>query len=270
MTSQDVLTEIRSLKSELNTFSDHMVRLRYEDLKEVFLEQMRMAVGEEGKRTFHNDALSLRDSSVCGLKSECLRKLGEAVDRAAISFMRDDLPGARKTLDEVEGLIKGDCSPCQDGGCSQAAAETLRRVRAILQVYEGLAERFGPGLEIKKGADERPFTFTAEEAESVLDPLANAWRIKVLAALRRGDHSLTELGRAVDLKTGHLQFHLRALVDAGFVTLDRRRHRYSLTERGALAMSCTEDMVSKLGPTAPGPARKKAGPVGTRKVADAR
>ncbi len=269
MTSQDVLAEIRSLKSDLNTFNDHMVRLRYEDLKEVFLEQMRMAVGEEGKRTFQNDATSLRDTSACDLKSECLRKLEGAVDLAARSFMKDDLPGAKNTLDEVEGLIKGDCSPCQDGGCSQAAAETLRRVRAILQVYEGLADRFGPGLEIKKGAAERPSPFTPEEAESVLDPLANAWRIRVLAALRRGDHSLTELGRAVDLKTGHLQFHLRALVDAEYVTLDRRKHRYSLTERGALAISCTEDMMSKLG-AASRRTRNNAGPSGTGGVADAR
>ncbi len=94
--------------------------------------------------------------------------------------------------------------------------ETLRRVRAILQVYEGLAERFGPEINMKRGTDPAAFQCSAEEMESVLDPLANAWRIKVLAALRRGDRSLSELGRAVELKTGHLQFHLRTLVDAEY------------------------------------------------------
>jgi DNA-binding HxlR family transcriptional regulator len=142
-------------------------------------------------------------------------------------------------------------------------------VRAILQVYESLAERFGPGLEEKMGAVERPSQFTAEEAESVLDPLANAWRIKVLSALRRGDHGLTELGRTLDLKTGHLQFHLRALMEAGFVALDRRKHRYSLTDRGAVALSCAEDMVSKLGPTGPQPSGHVEGSTGVRRVADA-
>jgi DNA-binding HxlR family transcriptional regulator len=268
MTSQDVISEIRSLKSDLNTFSDHMVQLRYEDLKGAFLEQMRMAVGEEGKRAFQDDVTNLQGSSGCDLKTECLKKLGAAVDIAARSFMRDDIQGAKDVLDEVEGLIKGDCSPCQDGGCSQAAAETLRRVRAILQVYEGLAERLGHGSVEGIGAvgAETP---SAEGMESILDPLANAWRIKILMALRRGNHSLSELARAVELKTGHLQFHLRALVRAGFVILDRRKHRYSLTDRGALALGCAEDLVSKVGPTATEQAAKYVRETGNRGAADA-
>jgi DNA-binding MarR family transcriptional regulator len=63
---------------------------------------------------------------------------------------------------------------------------------------------------------------------------------------------LTQQQNAVELKTGHLQFHLRALMDAGLVALDRRRHRYSLTERGATALGCAEDMASRLGPVSPG------------------
>ncbi len=59
-----------------------------------------------GGEHFQNDASTLRDSSECELKAQCLRKLGEAVDGAAGSFMRDDLPGARKILDEVEGLMQ--------------------------------------------------------------------------------------------------------------------------------------------------------------------
>jgi DNA-binding HxlR family transcriptional regulator len=269
MTSQDVLSEIRALKSDLSVFSDQMVRLRYDDLKAAFLEQMRMAVGEEGRKSFHDDVSTLNDSSGCERKADCLRGLGMAVDRAAGSFMRDDLPGANRVLDEVEALIRGDCSPCQDGDCSRTAVETLRRVRAILQVYEGLVERFGPNLVVRPGAGGEARSLTAEDMESILDPLANAWRIKVLAALRRGDHSLTELGRAVDLKTGHLQFHLRALVGAGFVLLDRQKHRYSLTERGALALSCTEEMASKLGPLAPSPVGNTV-PTGTRRATDVR
>jgi len=248
MTSKDVLAEIRSLKSDLSMFNDHMVRLRYEDIKITFLEQMRLAVGEEGRRSFQMDAASLQDSSGCEHKADCLRKLGGAVDSAARSFMNDDLAGAKGTLDQIEAFIIGNCSPCQDESCSRTAAETVRRVRAILQVYEGLSSRFGQELGAAAPSGHRGAGCTPEDAEAVLDPLANAWRNKVLTALRRGDHSLTELGRAVELRTGHLQFHLRALIDAGFVSLDRRKHRYSITDRGSLALSCTEEMVARLGP----------------------
>ncbi len=247
MTDQDVLTEIRALKSDLNLFSDQMVRLRYVDLKSVFLEQMRMAMGNEGKRSFLNDANIMSISSECNLKGECLQKLEEAVDMATGSFMRDDLAGARNVLDRAEAIIKGEVSSCQDKGCSKTAEEIVRRLQVLLQIYEDLAKRFGPEVALKNEADGDSYRYTADEMQSVLNPLANAWRIRVLTTLKRGDHSLTELGRALELKTGHLQFHLRALVEAGFIELDRRRHRYSLTERGALALSSAEEMVSKLG-----------------------
>ncbi len=247
MTDQDVLSEIRALKSDLNLISDQMVRLRYEDLKSVFLEQMRVAMGDKGKRSFLDEASILNNKSQCNLKGDCLQKMEEAVDTATILFMKDDLVGARNILDEAEVLIKGDISSCQDKGCSKTAEEILRKVQVLLQIYEDLAGRFGEEVKLKKGVDRDTICYTADEMQSVLNPLANAWRIRVLATLRRGDHSLTELGRVLELKTGHLQFHLRALMEAGFVKPDRRRHRYSLTERGALALSCAEEMVSKLG-----------------------
>ncbi|MCE5297271.1 MAG: winged helix-turn-helix domain-containing protein [Euryarchaeota archaeon] len=247
MNDQEVLSEIRALKSDLNIFSDQMVRLRYVDLKSVFLEQMRMVIGDEGKRSFLDDTSIMNNSSACDLKGRCIQKLEETANIATNLFMKDDLAGAMNILDEAEVLINGDISNCQDKACSETAEEILHRLKVILQIYGDLAIRFGTDGELKMGQNRDSCQYTADEMQSVLNPLANAWRIKVLTVLRRGDHSLTELGRALELQTGHLQFHLRALMEAGFIEMDRRRHRYSMTERGALALSCAEDMVSKLG-----------------------
>jgi DNA-binding IclR family transcriptional regulator len=68
----------------------------------------------------------------------------------------------------------------------------------------------------------------------------------VLTVLQRGERSLSEIGRAVELRTGHLQFHLRALIGAGYVEQDRRKHLYRITERGNLALRWTEDVVHRL------------------------
>ena len=76
MTNQEVLSELKALKSDLNLFTDQMVRLRYEDLKSVFLEQMRLAMRDEGKRSFLDDANILSNNSECDLKGECLQKEG--------------------------------------------------------------------------------------------------------------------------------------------------------------------------------------------------
>ncbi len=248
MTSQDMIEEIRSLRSEMGTLGDHIVRLRYADIKSAFLEQIRIAVGEEGRRTFRSDAPVLSAASQCELKTICLSKLEGAVDKASDRFMRDDIEGAMKILDSVEDLISGECSSCQDVECSRSANETIRRVRAVMMVYHGLMERFGPGQSMADAPAAPREAVSPEQAEEALDPLANAWRIKVLMTLRRGEHSLSELGRAVELRTGHLQFHLRGLIEAGYVEQDRRKHLYRITERGNAALRWTEDLVNRLGP----------------------
>lgn len=242
-----MIEEIRSLRNEMDTLGEHMVRLRYADIKSAFLEQIRVAVGEEGRKTFRCDAPALSAASQCELKTVCLSKLEDVVDRASERFMRDDIAGAISLLDGVEDLISGECSGCQDDDCSRNAKETVRRVKAVLQVYAGLTERIGPAPDGAGDTSSRG-AVSPEQVERLLDPLANAWRIKVLTVLRRGERSLSELGRAVELRTGHLQFHLRALIAAGYVEQDRRRHLYRITERGDLALRWTEDIAHRLGP----------------------
>ena len=250
MTGQDLLEEIRSLRNEIGSLGDHMVRLRYADIRSAFLEQMRAAISETNRKVFHDDASVLRVGSQCEHKDACLKRLGEVVDQASDRVMEVDLAAAEKVLNDAERLIAGECSPCQDQECSRSASEAIRRVRAVLLAYIGLVERLGtpPGDDlVPLAAGTSP-----ELVEAVLDPLANAWRLKVLSVLRRGDRSLTELGRAVDLRTGHLQFHLRKLLDAGYVDRDRRGRGYRLTERGAAALQWTEDIARRLGPAGKG------------------
>ena len=251
MTEQEMLDEIRSLRNAVGTLGDQVISIRYEDLKDVFIDQMKMAMGEEGRRSFRVETMMLRTSSACLNRSDCLAHLSETVDAAVESFMAGDMEGAERLLDGLEEVVSGDRSPCMDGNCSREAGETLRRVRAILTIYEGLAARLGshPGIAAVGKMDE----ITPERTEAALTPLANAWRIKILRVLRQGDRSLTEIGRAVHLRTGHLQFHLRALMEGDYVAADRRRHLYSITSQGTLALQGAEDLVSRIAAIQDGP-----------------
>ncbi len=247
MIDEEMMRELRSLRSEVGSLGDQVLSVRYEDIKGSLMERVKAAMGEEGKRSFRHEATALRSSSSCQHKSECLTTLSEAVDLAADLFLDGDSEGAEKLMSELERKVTGERSPCTDGACSREAVETLRRVRTILSIYQGLADRLGyrsADLLPKEQVPEVP----PEQAEAMLGPLANAWRIKVLRALRPSDRSLSDLGRAVELRTGHLQFHLRALIEAGYVKADRRRHLYSLTARGQAALQGAEALAFRLGP----------------------
>ncbi|OPY27070.1 MAG: Helix-turn-helix domain protein [Methanomassiliicoccales archaeon PtaU1.Bin030] len=245
MTEEQMLQEIRSLRSEMDMLGDQMLSIRYEDIRCVFIEQMRLAMGEEGRRSFRSEATHLRSSSVCQNKDRCLSLLSDGMESAADRFIAGDAQGAERMIDELERMASGERSPCMDGTCSKEAVETLHRVKTILSIYQNLAERLGH--RVADGIPPRPSPeVSAEDAGAVLAPLANAWRIKVLRVLRSGERSLTDLGRSVSLRTGHLQFHLRALIEAGYVKADRRRHLYSITARGSTALRGAEDLASQL------------------------
>jgi len=60
--------------------------------------------------------------------------------------------------------------------------------------------------------------------------------LQILEDLSLRDRSFTDLSRELDMRTGHLQFHLRPLLDEGYVSKLRNRGDYSLTPRGRAAL----------------------------------
>jgi DNA-binding MarR family transcriptional regulator len=246
MEQNDVMEEIRSLRLEMGSLGDHMVRVRYVDLRRAFLEQMRMALGELGREAFRNDARDLGTVSTCPFKEACLSELEEAMGNAFQRLTEGDLEGAEDIMGKMDEGVAG-CTACQDERCSHDAREAIDRVSAILWAYRGIMERLGADAPEGVVGGRALKAVSPQLIEEVLDPLANAWRIRVLTILRRGDHSLSEIGRAVDLRTGHLQFHLRKLIQAGYVEPDRRRRVYHMTERGRTALQWSEELAAQLG-----------------------
>jgi predicted transcriptional regulator len=64
--------------------------------------------------------------------------------------------------------------------------------------------------------------------------------------LAEEDHSLSEISKSLDLKTGHLLFHIRALKENDYISTDRKSKLYALTDRGRTVMRCLDDMIGKI------------------------
>lgn len=248
MIANDVLTEIQDLKRQMGSFNDRLIKLRYQDFKEVFIEQMRQVVKEEGRLYFENDLSIMNEGSECQLKQQCLKTLEDVVERSIEAFGQDDFLSALEMLTRTRSMICNDGSPCLDDKCSRVASESLEKIRSIMLLYIKLVN----GMEVDgKRSVLRPSTTKAreaspEDAERMLSPLSNALRIKVLRMLAEDDHSLSEISKELDIKTGHLLFHIRALKESDYISTDRRSKRYSLTGRGRTAMNCLDEMMGKL------------------------
>jgi DNA-binding HxlR family transcriptional regulator len=135
-----------------------------------------------------------------------------------------------------------------DDGCSTKALETIRDVKSLLSTYFILQPKILQGG--REGAQTigkvREVDFSPEEVEKAIAPLSNSWRVTILRMLSQNERTMSEIGRALNMKTGHLQFHMRALRDAGYIASDRRRRTYSITERGEKVMQGLAGLMANL------------------------
>jgi DNA-binding transcriptional ArsR family regulator len=246
MSDEVILNELRSLRRDLGSMNERFVSMRYEDLKGVFVDEMREALGEQGKQAMRSDLDIVQVVSTCSLRTACMDKLRHIMDAVTGAMEHDDLDTAHRILDETSDLICGGSSPCLDEGCSRSASETIKRARLMLDLYSGLLDKFdsiGPGGIPTIAAKNM---VSPEVAERALGPLANGHRLTIMNMLAEEQRTLTEICKRLEMRTGHLQFHMKALRDAGYVASDRRSRMYSLTPKGAKALGSVNEMVAGL------------------------
>jgi DNA-binding transcriptional ArsR family regulator len=224
--------------------NERVVSLRYEDLKGVFVMEMRDALSVEGNKVIRSDLDNVQVVSSCSLRSGCMDKLRELVDAVTKAMERDDLQTAHELLDRTDDLICGEGSPCMDDDCSRSASGTIDRARLMLDLYSGLLKKFAcfsTPSDPPRGEGLDPSL-----AEQALGPLANAHRLTVMELLANGGRPLSEIGKRLEMPTGHLQFHMRALKEADYVGLDRQSRIYSLTPKGRKALEAVRELVGKV------------------------
>jgi DNA-binding transcriptional ArsR family regulator len=247
MIEKELMSELRSLRSDLGEYNERLVQLRLEDFKSVFVAQMRDILAEEGRRTVGSGLTQARQSSGCALKTACHQEIISRIEESIEMVKREDQVGAMSLLDGIETTICSDTSPCLDDGCSAKAIETIHDVKALLSVYFTLRPKLLPDGELMHIKDHvQSVEFSSEDVERVIAPLSNSWRVTILKMLRQRECTMSEIGKALNMKTGHLQFHMRALKDAGYITSERRRKAYVITEKGEKAMRGLTELMACL------------------------
>jgi DNA-binding transcriptional ArsR family regulator len=209
---------------------------------------MRDVLAEEGRRTIGSGLTQAGQSSDCSLKTACHQEIASKIEEAIEMVKQEDQGGAMSLLEGIETTICSDASPCLDGGCSAKALDTIRDVKALLSAYftikpkllQGEREGIG-GISKSRDAD-----LSSEAVEKAIAPLSNSWRVTILKMLSQSDRTMSEIGKTLNMKTGHLQFHMRALKDAGYIASDRRRRTYIITERGIRAIRGLGELMASL------------------------
>jgi predicted transcriptional regulator len=242
MSEEDIVRRLELLRLEMDALGQEMKRSCRDKIRTNMDGVILEALSGSGRDKLEKDILRMKGATTCMNRDLCLDTVSKVASEAMASYVAGDIDGALDMIAAIEENIKGIASPCGDGGCSDDC----------LRLMDDVRERIALSERIRTAAEGRPEPerqqVSAQEVFNSLGPLSHPVRVEVLMILSDGDLSFTEIGRKVNLRTGHLQYHMKSLVDAGYVSRKVNRGPFSMTKQGSIALESAMEMARRLRP----------------------
>ena len=241
MNEEEIVRRLEYLRVEMDALGQEMKRSSLEKMRSDMDGVILDALSENGRDKLEREMVKIRGMSKCENRDHCLNTVSKVASEAMASYVAGDTQRALEIISSLEDNIRGIASPCGDAGCSVDC----------LRLMDDVRERIALSEKLRTAADDDKIQPTeqivsAQDIFHSLDPLSHPSRLEVLMVLSTGDLSFTEVSRKVNLRTGHLQYHMKSLLDAGYVSRKVSRGPFSLTKKGSIALESAMDMTRRL------------------------
>ena len=236
----ELLQRIEELRQGLDALGRSVTTLRKDEMDRAFHEQIGASYLENNRDAVRAVLLASQAPPL-----PVLNEISDLYDVAIERYESNDLEGSLSTLDRVRDLAASSSEEGMGADLKMVLLPVLDRSREQMAMLETLRFHTGrPGM--RRSCDSAYGGIEPERLEDMLSPLSNAIRLKILALLYTDSRSFTEMGSELQIQKGHLQFHVRKLVDAGYIKVDRRTHLYSIEKKGLLAVEGLGQLFSML------------------------
>ncbi len=225
MSNDELREQIEALRSEVRQLNASFVNLREDDVRRVFVQQVRPVLVERIDRALGwPGSVGNRD---------CREALVEWTEEVLEGMERGGGAGGLRFLEgrSARSVLRERSRP----DLNELADDLDDQMRRYLDSY-GAVLRFPRAAEGTRTPEIAGPALSPAKVEAALGPLSNGIRIGILQHLAREDDGLASLSRAQGLQKGHLQFHIRSLMGGGYIAYDRKSRLYSVTVRGRRAL----------------------------------
>ena len=241
MNEEEIVRRLEHLRVEMDALGQEMRRSSLEKMRADMDGVILDALSENGREKFEREMVKIRGMSQCENRDRCLNTVSKVASDAMASYVAGDTERALAIISSLEDNIRGIASPCGDAACSEDCLRLMDDVRERIALSEKLRMAADDGK-----SQPREQNVSAQDIYHSLDPLSHPARLEVLIVLSTGDLSFTEVSRKVNLRTGHLQYHMKSLLNAGYVNRKVSRGPFSLTKKGSIALESAMDMTRRL------------------------
>ncbi|OPY34644.1 MAG: Bacterial regulatory protein, arsR family [Methanomassiliicoccales archaeon PtaU1.Bin124] len=235
--SEEIMRQLESLQNEVRALNRSVNDLRVAGANDPLAKKVTLLLSDDNMHMVDETLSALRKTSDCANRTACLVRLREELECVVDLYSEGRTDEARRRLDLINDVLCSGSSPCMNTTCSDQAKKAINETAINMELTERL---------IARNAPTQPAVAAADEIASALDPLSYPARVRILETLSQKECNFTELSQALELRTGHLQHHLRPLRDAGYVRRMNGRGRYSITPKGSKMLNGAKELVAAI------------------------
>ncbi|MHC1680002.1 MAG: winged helix-turn-helix domain-containing protein [Methanomassiliicoccales archaeon] len=237
--NDDIQKQLEALLCEVRLLSKSVIHLRRDDFRMVFGEQIKPILMERIDRFFGEGLKGSVGQE--GTRSQ----LKDLVERFIADFQQNGEEAATRNLDDFGSAERSNLVD-HDEKRQAFISELVGQMRDYLVASERISQQAAPPVPSGAVLERSVRPISPAAVEGTLGPLSNGHRIQVMLLLSKDDESLAALSKGLDMKKGHLQFHLDVLKKAEYISYDRKSHLYTLTAKGGRALAGISRLIDDL------------------------
>jgi DNA-binding HxlR family transcriptional regulator len=220
--------EIKGLRADMNRVEETVLKERLRAVEDTLSQNHLLVYAGQRSQSLNQD-IALLLKADCQNRDKCLEHYKNTIEentqvikhsgpKVALADLDDRIAETELMVEKTKGQQCGNCF-------SNFDKKLKREKRAYQEIV--LVKDINNDTKVHNQTLDIPFLL-----QNLFEPLGNDSRLKILAIVYEGKKSFSELSKIVDLKAGHLAFHLRKLVNAKLIAQEASKGDYIITQKG--------------------------------------
>jgi DNA-binding HxlR family transcriptional regulator len=224
----DLRKEVKGLRADMNRVEETVLRERLRVVEDA-LSQSHLLVYAGQRAESIDQELAFLLKADCQNRDKCLEHYKGTLEENTKVINRS---GSKEAIADLDAKIADNelmVEKTKGSPCETCFSNFQKKLKSEKRAYQEivLVKDVNKDVKVKNQSLDIPFLL-----QNLFEPLGNDSRLKILDSLYEGKKSFSELSRIVELKAGHLAFHLRKLVTAKLIAQEASKGDYVITQKG--------------------------------------
>lgn len=233
---------LKELEENFTAYSERLLTVRMDDFKRAVIGEVNQALTDHGNELLSSAPARMEGFAFCMTRDQCRHHVESVIADSLMAFQKTGPEAAMEILGELRDKLTDSSTACTSKECSEYLLKVLTEAESAFSMASRIQSRMSriatPPAEADILTD--PYTMQAMAA------LSNPHRVSLMNFMRSGEKAFSEMTDHSGLKAGHLQFHLRNLMELGLMDKTNRRGTYTITAEGLAALDAMQEFGNRI------------------------